>query len=541
MRFPRSSFLSPVPFVICIMLLLGAFAGKWAGERFSLLDEEGDMNTYMTVLMTQANRIVGSARDVLDKMNRSTNPICGADDKQYMRELLFSGYHIKDIGRLENEKLQCSTLLNELKDSRPRSKEDVLLKDHTYIYRDEQLITPGSHGPIIGRDKANVVLSAVAFDALHIPQYHFAVFMVNEDRTQFARLFSNPIDFPGDVVSGLFPVSGGRVFEITDGILQQKSCDETTGICIFIATSPGWSGNSGGLLKLVFISLGMLVGGGLAIGWSNYRNRDRSLMSLLRKALAAKQLTLVYQPVVNISSRKIVGFEALIRWEITKDDFVPPDLFIAKAEAHGIADKVTLYVLDRVILEMGGLLKKQRALHININITASDLQSVEFMKAIDERLTTADIRPEQIGLELTERTPVDFAKASEGIKLLRERGHKVYIDDFGTGYSSLAYLDELKVDAIKIDKAFTRTVGNEVDTVSIVPQIISMAHQHGLGIVVEGVETESQAEYFRGICSELFGQGWFFGKPVDAAAVQVLVGNVSSVKKRGRPKSASGS
>lgn len=531
MRFQRSSFLSPVPLVICIMLLLGALVGKWAGDRFRLFDEKSDMDTYMTVLLTQANRIVNSARNALDKINNSTYPMCGAEDKQYMRELLFAGYHIKDIGRLENEKLQCSTLLNELKDSRPRSKEDVLLKDHTYVYRDEKLITPGSHGPIIGRGEANAVLSAVAFEAFHIPQYNFAVFMVNEDRTQFARLFGYLTDFPGHVVSGFFPASDARIFDVVDGLLQQKACDETTGVCIFIAASPDWNDNSDGLLTLVFISLGMLIGGGLAIGWGQYRNRDRSLISLLRKALAAGELTLVYQPVVNIGSRKIVGFEALIRWEITKGDFVPPDLFIAKAEVHGIADKVTLYVLDRVIHEMEGLLKKQRALEININITARDLQSAEFMKAIDERLTTANIRPEQIGLELTERTPVDFAKASEGIKLLRDRGHKVYIDDFGTGYSSLAYLDELKVDAIKIDKAFTRTVGNEVETVSIVPQIISMAHQHGLDIVVEGIETESQAEYFRSICTELVGQGWFFGKPVDAAAVRVLVGNGSSAKK----------
>jgi len=522
------------------MLLLGAFAGKWAGDRFRLLDEENDMDTYMTVLMTQANRIVTSARETLDKVNSSTYPMCGAEDKQYMRELLFSGYHIKDIGRLKNETLQCSTLLNEVNDSRPRSKEDVLLKDKTYIYRDEELITPGSHGPIIGRSEANVVLSAVAFDAFQIPQYDFAVFMMNEDHTQLARFYSYPKDFPSEVRSGFFPKNGDRPFDVIDGAVEQRACDKSSGVCIFVATSPNWKGNADGLLPIVFISLGMLVGGGIVIGWSYYRNRDRSLISLLKKALAANELTLVYQPVVNISNRKIVGFEALIRWEITKGDYVPPDLFIAKAEAQGLADKVTIYVLNRVIKEMSGLLKKQSALYININITASDLQSVEFMRTIGERLSAANIRPEQIGLELTERTPVDFAKASEGIKQLRERGHKVYIDDFGTGYSSLAYLDELKVDAIKIDKAFTRTVGNDADTVSIVPQIISMAHQHGLGVVVEGIETESQVEYFRGICTELIGQGWFFGKPVDLAGVHALVGNVSSAKRRGRPKSVSG-
>ncbi|MCL7999400.1 EAL domain-containing protein [Brucella sp. 21LCYQ03] len=523
MRFQRGSFLSPVPFLICIMVLLGAFAGKWAGDRFRLFDEKSDMNTYMTVLMKQAGRIVSSARNTLDKINNSENIMCSPEDKQYMRELLFSGYHVKDIGRLENDILQCSTLLNHVEGATPRRKEDVLLKDGAYIYGDHELITPGSHGPIIGRGNANIVLSAVAFDALHIPQYDFAVFMLNEDRTKIARFYSYPNNLPVDFERAFVRTNAHQSFEVVDGDLQQTACDDANNICIFIRTSPGWDDRTDGLLPFVFISLGMLIGGALGLGWNYYRNRDRSLISLLKKALTANELTLVYQPVVNISSRKIIGFEALIRWEITKGDFVPPDLFIARAEEHGVADKVTNYVLDHVISEMGGLLSAQRALYININITASDLQSPEFMKTLEQRLIAAKIRPEQIGLELTERTAVDFKKASEGIQCLRERGHKVYIDDFGTGYSSLAYLDELKVDAIKIDKAFTRTVGDDANTVSIVPQIIAMAHQYGLDIVVEGIETEDQAEYFRGVCAKLVGQGWLFGKPVNAEAAQVLV------------------
>lgn len=145
------------------MLLLGAFAGKWAGDRFRLLDEESDMNTYMSVLMTQAGRIVSSARGTLEKINSSTHPMCSTEDKQFMRELLFSGYHVKDIGRLKSDTLQCSTLLTHTDGSHPRSEEDVLLKDGTYIYGDHELITPGSHGPVIGRDNANIVLSSVAF------------------------------------------------------------------------------------------------------------------------------------------------------------------------------------------------------------------------------------------------------------------------------------------------------------------------------------------------------------------------------------------
>lgn len=534
----RRSFLSPVYVLIAVMLLLGAIAGKWAGNWFQLHDEERDMDAYMSVLMSQANRIVTSVQKTLEQANRSPYAICSDEDKRYLRELLFGGYHIKDIGRLVNDRLQCSTLLNDVNTEKVRSTEEVQLKDGTYIYGDHELITPGSRGPVIGRGEANVVLSSVAFDALHVSQYNFVVFLTNADKTQFARLYNFPEAFPDNTQNSFVPPDSSRLFGISDGILREKACDPVTGICISVVTSQIWYAEADRLLLFVFTAFGMFVGGGIGAAWIFYRNRDRSLISLLKKALAAKSLTLVYQPVVNIGNGKITGFEALIRWEITKGDFVPPDLFVARAEAAGIASRITLYVIDQVISEMGELLRQQRSLRININMTASDVQNPAFMTALKQRLGVFDIRPQQIGLELTERTAVDFAKATEGIKQLRECGHRIYIDDFGTGYSSLAYLGELQVDAIKIDKAFTRTVGDERGTVSIVPQIISMAHEHGLDIVVEGIETEAQVNYFRGISNKLSGQGWYFGKPVDATLVPALVGNTTSSKKRGRSRAS---
>ncbi len=182
------------------------------------------------------------------------------------------------------------------------------------------------------------------------------------------------------------------------------------------------------------------------------------------------------------------------------------------------------------------MLRLNRNIQININITASDVQAAAFQKNIQAKLAGAGVDPCQIGLELTERTAVDFSKASEGIRQLREQGHKIYIDDFGTGYSSLSYLGELHIDAIKIDKAFTRTVCADGDMVSIVPEIISMARQHNLGIVIEGIETEAQADYFRKMTTPMTAQGWFYGKPMPAgdAAALLMGGLPKARRKRGK-------
>ncbi len=111
----------------------------------------------------------------------------------------------------------------------------------------------------------------------------------------------------------------------------------------------------------------------------------------------------------------------------------------------------------------------------------------------------------------------------ETLRSLRQQGHSVHIDDFGTGYSSLAYLNDLSVDAIKIDKAFTQAIGTEAVTVAILPQILAMAEALDLEVIVEGIETAEQADYFRANGQKYLGQGWLFGYPVPVGEFRGLL------------------
>ncbi len=529
MRFRRNGLASPVSVILLLMLFFGAVAGKLVGNRLRVLDEERHMDIYMTALRGHAGRLFTSVRDTLEAANNSPFEMCSAQDLVYQRKLVFAAYHIKDIGRLHDERLICSTLLSDIHIQPRRSVANVNLRDGTYIYSDRALITPDSHGPVIGRANANVVLSSAAFDLLHTPRYSFSIFATDREKKNFALLYNYPAS---DKIEPSFDNLAQKFVEAPDGgTLRENTCDPDTGVCISLAAKIDRTSTAARLKSLIAVCLGMLAGGSIGLGWLYYRNRDRSLLSMLNKALVARDLHLLYQPVVDVADGRVLGFEALIRWQIKTGDFIPPDVFIARAEEAGIAGKITIYVLDRLIEDMGGLLRRCRDLRININITANDLQTPDFMDQIEASLAAADIEPQQVGLELTERTTVDFLKASDGIRRLRGQGHRIYIDDFGTGYSSLAYLGELHVDAIKIDKAFTRTVGNDCETVSIVPQIISMAREHGLDIVVEGVETEAQVLYFRKLGIPLAVQGWFFGKPMGVNEAQALV--ASRKKKKG--------
>lgn len=510
--------LIPIPLLLLLLLLSGALAGQWVGEKLRLMDGRQQMALYMDALLSYADRLVGSARDTLDQAERSPYATCSVEERDYLRKILFSAYQIKDIGRRLDERQQCSTLLSEMQDALDRSAADVALPDKTYVYG-YRLRQNATHGPVIHRGNSHVVLSSVAFDLMHTPGYKFTVFITDPARQKFARLYEYPVG------ANMPPPSGEERHEFIRPDMELRSyiCKPGTMICVATSTIVDNSSVGARLHSFAYVLLGTLIAAGIGFCWLFYSRRDRSLMSLLAKAVNAKKLDLVYQPVVDILKGDIVGFEALIRWEITKGEFVPPDAFIPRAENSGLIQKITLFVIDRVIEEMGEVLRAKPGLRININISARDLHDLEFMKKMEARLADASIDPRQIGLELTERTAVDFVKASAAIARLRSHGHRIFIDDFGTGYSSLAYLDELKVDAIKIDKAFTRTIGLNEETVSIVPQIVAMARQHRLDIVVEGVETEAQAAYFRNEGLAVEAQGWYFGKPISASTACALV------------------
>nr|WP_043715805.1 EAL domain-containing protein [Brucella intermedia] len=496
---------------LLLLLLLGALAGRWAGERLHRLEEEREMTVFIHALHHHANRILNSVYATLNAANKSTYPVCSMQDLAFQRKLLFSAYHIKDIGRLQDDRLVCSTLLNEIPLQPRRSIADIELKDGTYIYADHRLLTPDSHGPIIGKRNANVVLSPVAFDLLHATNYDFSISIKDPESRKSALLYS-------------FTPKESQPTNATRGEnrdIQKTSCD-SNGICVAILSRTDRDDFLGRVRNLLGTCLGALVGGSLGLGWHNYRNRDRSLISRLRRALAAGDLYLVYQPLINVADGKLLGFEALIRWQTASGDFVPADVLIANAEKAGLIGRVTDYVLGRVVADMTNLLRSHRALSVNINITANDLENADLMQKLNTELTAADILPQQIGLELTERTGIESPRAIKTVEYLRNKGHKIYIDDFGTGYSNLGYLDQLRVDAIKIDKIFTRTIGKR-ETISIIPQIISIASKYNLDIVVEGVETQIQRDYLRTVGVSIVAQGWFFGKPLSVREAERLV------------------
>lgn len=238
----------------------------------------------------------------------------------------------------------------------------------------------------------------------------------------------------------------------------------------------------------------------------------------LRAALAQKQFVLYYQPKVDITSGRIVGAEALIRWVHPERGLISPDLFIPVAERCGFIGEVTKWVLDEACRQNQswqeqGLPK----VGIAVNVSALDLRHDDFTDTVANTLVSRKLSPQYLELEVTESMVMRDVDAVIGtLRRLRSLGVGIGIDDFGTGYSSLAYLKRFPVKRLKIDRSFISDIADGRSGNIIPKVIIDLGHALGLEVLAEGVEDMAQLEILRELgCDE--AQGYFLGRPMPAA------------------------
>ncbi len=253
-----------------------------------------------------------------------------------------------------------------------------------------------------------------------------------------------------------------------------------------------------------------------------------TLETSLRRALERNEFVVYYQPRVEIRTQRILGFEALIRWKHPDLGFVSPAQFIPLAEETGLIVPIGEWVLREACRQNrawqdAGLTPVRMA----VNLSSVQFNQPGLQETVRTALEDSKLAADWLELELTESTVMnDAGSAVATLARLKSSGVHLSIDDFGTGYSSLAYLKRFPIDALKIDQSFIREVTSNPDDAAIVTSIILMARSLKLGVVAEGVETQSQLSFLRVLqCDE--AQGYLFSPPVPAAlAGQLLAGGL---------------
>jgi diguanylate cyclase (GGDEF)-like protein len=251
----------------------------------------------------------------------------------------------------------------------------------------------------------------------------------------------------------------------------------------------------------------------------------------LRHALQAGEFELFFQPQIDLSTRRIAGFEALLRWRHPTKGLVPPDRFIPLAEETGMIVPIGEWVLRQAC---SAATAWPDDLRVAVNLSAVQFKSQNLVSAVVGSLSDSGLHPNRLELEITETVMLqdtDITLAT--LHQLRAKGVQIAMDDFGTGYSSLSYLTRFPFDRIKIDQSFVRELGTRTDCITIVRAVTTLGHDLGIAITAEGVETEQQLDALeRAGCTEV--QGYLFSAPVAGGAVIELLRNWGVIRARSR-------
>ena len=252
----------------------------------------------------------------------------------------------------------------------------------------------------------------------------------------------------------------------------------------------------------------------------NSIKRSAEIREDLEKAIENEELYLKFHPKLDINNDKIIALEALLRWEHEQKGQISPGEFIPIAENNGMTKEIDLYVLKKVFEQLNNWLDKDYGnVRICINISASSLKDLNFIKEVKVICDSYKLNNSLIEIEITERAIIDIPK--ENIIKLQELGFLLVLDDFGTGYSSLGVLNDLPIHTIKLDKTFIDKINQDSDKF-MVEAIIQLAHKLKMSVVAEGLETKEQVEQFQKLNCD-YAQGFYYFKPLTIAEIENLL------------------
>ena len=247
-----------------------------------------------------------------------------------------------------------------------------------------------------------------------------------------------------------------------------------------------------------------------------------------KAAFDRSEISLHYQPIIDLKTHEIAGFEALMRWNHPERGFISPGVFIPIAEDTGSIVAASQWALKEACLALRRIERRtgyDRDLFMSVNFSSRDFASEDFVDSVYETISKSDVSPNKLHIEITERLLIDQPEnAKDTLKMCRDAGIHISIDDFGTGYSSLSYLHYFPINTLKIDQSFVRDMHKDDTCMALVKSIIDLGKNMKMDIIAEGVENPEEATILHKLGCDL-AQGYFFAKPMPEIEVTEFVSN----------------
>jgi len=485
-----------------LISLVTAFCLSWSS---AIEQEQKRLTVFAGQAAVRADMTLNAARKVLQNAGQFKAPPCSEQHIQEMRLAVINSKSVEEMGYFDAGLLKCTSWgITTARVAQGVS--DFTMADGIQVtLRMKPMVTMGKRMTALHLDSYNVLIDPARFaDIVLEPEMTLAV-MTGDGRV-FGTQHDPDLIMSRSLLHGARSRDGGPLSVVVRGVDLHAVLTEPHARVLEQVARQQW------LVMPVGAAVALLLIG--IVIW--LARRRLSLLGELGAAVDRSEFIVHYQPLLNMRSGVCVGAEALVRWRRADGSMVRPDLFIPLAEKNGLIQAITDQVMRTVVNDFQEPFRAEPDLHIAINVCAQDIKTGRFLNVLEQALWDAGIAARHIWLEMTERGLIDIDAARITIERARVAGHAVAIDDFGTGYSSLSCLQNLPLDALKIDKSFISTSGLDLLNSSVTPHIVAMAKTLQLNIVAEGIETREQADYLQALGVE-FGQGWLYGKAMPFA------------------------
>ena len=463
-----------------------------------------ELDEYGTSLIGKFEVLLANGERALDEINQLSISSCSVDSVYQLKLLHFRHFFIKNATWITNENNEiCSSMEGEHKDILKNTPPYLLLNNVSYWFNQTvDKDRPYSYHIVMEKDQSRVNMHLkIVFDSyLENRPYLAAQFLSKNkvistsglmDSTPLSSLSSNDWRIK-EITSDYGPFS----------VMVARN-EHDISVAIFEAIKRSFT-----LIVLTALMLSFIF------YFVMKKHRSSFKLSLI-DGLKQNEFIPYFQPIIDAKNNTCVGAEVLTRWIRNDGDMISPAIFIPAAEKYGLMTALTKQIIVKALKDIGPFLSQSSQYYISINLSLDDLNDDSIYHLFMQETARYELAPEQLRIELTERQFIDKECSIMALNRYREAGYKIYVDDFGTGYSSLAYLKDLPLDTLKIDKVFVDSLGQESATSSVTKHIIDMANTLNLELVAEGVETEQQSQHLQALGVNIM-QGWLYSKALPA-------------------------
>lgn len=473
-----------------------------------LNNQRAQLDTLSHELLAHAEDVTTQIISSIDHAQKRHLDGCNKQAIAALREVIWKYASVEDIGIVENGKLACTANWGRLDKPLPLPAEKYVVPNGYRIYPGVKNYLP--YGVVLDMTQQGNIISFTS-------SFAFSTFSRQHHGFNFSLTSLNGEHvFLNNMKSAIGARSSIRVslcsskFDICTHLTERKQG--------FLSLSP--------LLIVLMVGAAFILGAAIVYSILSYLSERRSLEFRLKKAIINQRIYMEYQPLVCAKNERIVGVEALVRWHDPRYGHISPELFISMAEQLNVYHDLSQLVMEKATSELKTILLADARFTLAINIGKYEINDPLYLDNLLRVLQHKGIRPQQIKIEITERSGEYYKKIAAFSLQAMNRGLRIALDDFGTGSSNLQWLTEVFYDEIKLDKFFVNGLKNEYKR-AILTSLLDVVCRLNKQIVFEGVESKADFEFVKSFDENALIQGWYFYRSMPIEKLTALLLPVS--------------